>query len=131
MELQLNSFVESFKLTSAENMAKQLKESKDDKDKMTETLTKLTRELEKIKGTLRDELFHYDGDKKIVIKGLAKADQNILDFISNLKKGDIVKNAIVKSMTETKQDEKNPSNLKNFIIDTIINPQKLKKSKGV
>ena len=39
MELQLNSFVESFKLTSAENMAKQLKESKDDKDKMTETLT--------------------------------------------------------------------------------------------
>ena len=51
MELQLNSFVESFKLTSAESMAKQLKESKDDKDKMTETLTKLTRELEKIKGT--------------------------------------------------------------------------------
>ncbi len=51
MELKLNAFVESFKLTSAENMAKQLKESKDDKDKMTETLTNLTKELEKIKGT--------------------------------------------------------------------------------
>ncbi len=32
MELKLNAFVESFKLTSAENMAKQLKESKDDKE---------------------------------------------------------------------------------------------------
>ena len=37
---------------------------------------------------------------------MAKADKNILDFISNLKKGDIIKNAIVKSMTKTKQDEK-------------------------
>ena len=62
---------------------------------------------------------------------MAKADQNILDFISNLKKGDIIKNAIVKSMTKTKQDKENTGNLKNFIIDTIINPQKLKKSKGV
>ena len=59
---------------------------------------------------------------------MAKADQNILDFISNLKKGDIIKNAIVKSMTKTKQGKSNPSNLKNFIIDTIINPQKIKKS---
>ena len=81
------------------------------------------------KGIILNSL-NYDGDKKIVIKGLAKADQNILDFISNLKKGDIIKNAIVKSMTKTKQDEKNPSNLKNFVIDTIINPQKFKKSKG-
>ena len=73
---------------------------------------------------------NYDGDKKLVIKGLAKADKNILDFISNLKEGNIIKNAIVISMTKTIQDEKNPSNLKNFVIDTTINAQKPNIDKG-
>ncbi len=63
MELKLNAFVESFKLTSAENMAKQLKESKDDKDKMTETLTNITKELEKIKGT-NDQVLTFDNQMK-------------------------------------------------------------------
>jgi len=34
-------------------------------------------------------------------------------------------------MIKTKQDKENQGNLKDFVIDTIINPQKLKKSKGV
>ena len=74
MELQLNSFVESFKLTSAENMAKQLKESKDDKDKMTETLTKLTRELEKIKGT-NDQVLTFANQMKTLEKILGNQKQ--------------------------------------------------------
>ena len=66
---------------------------------------------------------NYDGEKKDSIKGFAKADQNILDFISNLKTGEIIKNAIVKSMSKTKQDENNQSNLKDFIIDVVMNPK--------
>ena len=74
MELQLNSFVESFKLTSAENMAKHLKESKDDKDKMTETLTKLTRELEKIKGT-NEQVLGFANQMKTLEKILSNQKQ--------------------------------------------------------
>ena len=74
------------------------------------------------KGIILESL-NYDGDKKISIKGFAKADQNILDFISNLKTGEIIKNAIVKSMSKTKQDENNQSNLKDFIIDVVMNPK--------
>ena len=74
MELKLNAFVESFKLTSAENMAKQLKESKDDKDKMTETLTNLTKELEKIKGT-NDQVLTFANQMKTLEKILGNQKQ--------------------------------------------------------
>jgi CO dehydrogenase/acetyl-CoA synthase epsilon subunit len=72
---------------------------------------------------------NYDGNKKLVIIGSAKGDQNILDFISKLKKGKEIKNAIVKSMFKTDKDKDNSSNLKNFIIDTIINTEQPKKEK--
>ena len=72
---------------------------------------------------------NYDGNKKLVITGSAKGDQNILDFISKLKKGKEIKNAIVKSMSNIEKDKDNPSNLKKFTIDTIINTEQPKKEK--
>ena len=72
---------------------------------------------------------NYDGNKKLVIIGSAKGDQNILDFISKLKKGKEIKNAIVKSMSNIVKDKDNPSNLKKFTIDTIINTEQPKKEK--
>jgi CO dehydrogenase/acetyl-CoA synthase epsilon subunit len=72
---------------------------------------------------------NYDGNKKLVITGSAKGDQNILDFISKLKKGKEIKNAIVKSMSNIEKDKDNPSNLKKFTIDTIINTKQPKKEK--
>ena len=55
IESKLESFIEAFKLTSAENLNKQLQDSKQDQKNMeirfSETINKLTKELEKIKGT--------------------------------------------------------------------------------
>ena len=55
LESRLESFIEAFKLTSAENLNKQLQDSKQDQKNMeirfSETINKLTKELEKIKGT--------------------------------------------------------------------------------
>ena len=82
------------------------------------------------KGIILNSL-DYDGKNKLVIKGFAKADQNILDFITNLKKGDIIKNAIVKSMTKPQDDKQNQKNLKTFEIDTTINPLKINNKKEV
>ena len=53
LESKLESFIEAFKLTSAENLNKQLQDSKQDQKNMevrfSETINKLTKELEKIK----------------------------------------------------------------------------------
>ena len=72
---------------------------------------------------------NYDGKNKLIITGSAKGDQNILGFISKLKKGKEIKNAIVKSMSNIEKDKDNPSNLKKFTIDTIINTEQPKKEK--
>lgn len=54
-ESKLESFIDAFKLTSAENLNKQLQDSKQDQKNMeirfSETINNLTKELEKIKGT--------------------------------------------------------------------------------
>ena len=55
LESKLEAFIDAFKLTSAENLNKQLQDSKQDQKNMevrfSETINKLTKELEKIKGT--------------------------------------------------------------------------------
>ena len=55
LESKLAAFIDAFKLTSAENLNKQLQDSKQDQKNMevrfSETINKLTKELEKIKGT--------------------------------------------------------------------------------
>ena len=55
IESKLESFIEEFKLTSAENLSKHLQDSKLDQKNMevrfSDTINKLTKELEKIKGT--------------------------------------------------------------------------------
>ena len=50
-EYKLDTFVEAFKLESAKNLADQIKDSKQDQKNMSDTLEKVTKELEKIKGT--------------------------------------------------------------------------------
>ena len=50
-ESKLDTFVEAFKLESAKNLANQIKDSKEDQKNMSDTLEKVTKELEKIKGT--------------------------------------------------------------------------------
>ena len=50
-ESKLDTFVEAFKLESAKNLADQIKDSKQDQKNMSDTLEKVTKELEKIKGT--------------------------------------------------------------------------------
>ena len=50
-ESKLETFVEAFKLESAKNLADQIKDSKQDQKNMSDTLEKVTKELEKIKGT--------------------------------------------------------------------------------
>ena len=50
-ESKLDTFVEEFKLESAKNLADQIKDSKQDQKNMSDTLEKVTKELEKIKGT--------------------------------------------------------------------------------
>ena len=51
IESKLDSLVEAFKLESAKNLADQIKDSKQDQKNMSDTLEKVTKELEKIKGT--------------------------------------------------------------------------------
>jgi len=55
IESKLESFIEEFKLTSAQNLSKHLQDSKLDQKNMevrfSDTINKLTKELEKIKGT--------------------------------------------------------------------------------
>ena len=51
IESKLESFIEAFKLESAKNLADQIKDSKQDQKNMSDTLEKVTKELEKIKGT--------------------------------------------------------------------------------
>ena len=50
-ESKLDTFVEAFKRESAKNLADQIKDSKQDQKNMSDTLEKVTKELEKIKGT--------------------------------------------------------------------------------
>ena len=50
-ESKLDNLVEAFKLESARNLADQIKDSKQDQKNMSDTLEKVTKELEKIKGT--------------------------------------------------------------------------------
>ena len=51
IESKLDNLVETFKLESAKNLADQIKDSKQDQKNMSDTLEKVTKELEKIKGT--------------------------------------------------------------------------------
>ena len=51
IESKLDNLVEAFKLESAKNLADQIKDSKQDQKNMSDTLEKVTKELEKIKGT--------------------------------------------------------------------------------
>jgi DNA recombination protein RmuC len=51
IESKLDNLVEAFKLESAKNLANQIKDSKQDQKNMSDTLEKVTKELEKIKGT--------------------------------------------------------------------------------
>ena len=74
---------------------------------------------------------NYDGNKKLVIQGTAREDKNILNFINNLKKKNDIQNAIVKSMSENVEEKGKPKNIKNFVIDVILNNQKLEEKEGV
>ena len=74
---------------------------------------------------------NYDGNKKLVIQGTAREDKNILNFINNLKKKNDIQNAIVKSMSENVEEKDKPKNIKNFVIDVILNNQKLEEKEGV
>jgi len=112
MELQLNSFVESFKLTSAENMAKQLKESKDDKDKMTETLTRLTKELEKIKGT-NDQVLTFANQMKTLEKILGNQKQR--GILGEIQLENLLANVLPPELFEMQYSFSN-----NEIVDAII-----------
>ena len=47
-ESKLDTFVAAFKLESAKNLADQIKDSKQDQKNMSDTLEKVTKELEKI-----------------------------------------------------------------------------------
>jgi len=51
IESKLDNLVEAFKLESAKNLADQIKDSKQDQKNMSDTLERVTKELEKIKGT--------------------------------------------------------------------------------
>ena len=112
MELQLNSFVESFKLTSAENMAKQLKESKDDKDKMTETLTKLPRELEKIKGT-NDQVLTFANQMKTLEKILGNQKQR--GILGEIQLENLLANVLPPELFDMQYSFSN-----NEIVDAVI-----------
>ncbi len=61
-ESKLDTFVEAFKLESAKNLADQIKDSKQDQKNMSDTLEKVTKELEKI--VLAKELNH--GGNKVL-----------------------------------------------------------------
>ena len=74
---------------------------------------------------------NYYGNKKLVIQGTAREDKNILNFINNLKKKNDIQNAIVKSMSENVEEKGKPKNIKNFVIDVILNNQKLEEKEGV
>jgi len=112
MELKLNAFVESFKLTSAENMSKQLKESKDDKDKMTETLTRLTKELEKIKGT-NDQVLTFANQMKTLEKILGNQKQR--GILGEIQLENLLANVLPPELFEMQYSFSN-----NEIVDAII-----------
>ncbi len=112
MELKLNAFVESFKLTSAENMAKQLKESKDDKDKMTETLTRLTKELEKIKGT-NDQVLTFANQMKTLEKILGNQKQR--GILGEIQLENLLANVLPPELFEMQYSFSN-----NEVVDAII-----------
>ena len=48
-----------------------------------------------------------------------------------MKKKNDIQNAIVKSMSENVEEKGKPKNIKNFVIDVILNNQKLEEKEGV
>ena len=73
-ESKLDTFVEAFKLESAKNLADQIKDSKQDQKNMSDTLEKVTKELEKIKGT-NDQVLTFANQMKTLEKILGNQKQ--------------------------------------------------------
>ena len=88
IESKLESFIEAFKLTSAENLNKQLQDSKQDQKNMeirfSETINKLTKELEKIKGT-NEQVLTFANQMKTLEKILGNQKQRGILGEINLK----------------------------------------------
>ena len=64
---------------------------------------------------------NFDGQNNIVITGLAFADQDILNFISNLNSKSLIAQASLTNMQEEAQDQNsNSKNMKRFTINCIL-----------
>ena len=74
IESKLDNLVEAFKLESAKNLADQIKDSKQDQKNMSDTLEKVTKELEKIKGT-NEQVLTYANQMKTLEKNLGNQKQ--------------------------------------------------------
>ena len=92
--------------------SKHLKESKDDKDKMTETLTKLTRELEKIKGT-NDQVLTFANQMKTLEKILGNQKQR--GILGEIQLENLLANVLPPELFEMQYSFSN-----NEIVDAII-----------
>ena len=63
----------------------------------------------------------FDGKNNIIITGLAFADQDILNFISNLNSKSLIAQASLTNMKEETQDQNsNSKNMKRFTINSIL-----------
>ena len=63
----------------------------------------------------------FDGQNNIIISGLAFADQDILNFISNLNSKSLIAQASLTNMQEEAQDQNsNSKNMKRFTINCIL-----------
>ena len=63
----------------------------------------------------------FDGQNNIIITGLAFADQDILNFISNLNSKSLIAQASLTNMQEEAQDQNsNSKNMKRFTINCIL-----------
>ena len=63
----------------------------------------------------------FDGKNNIIITGLAFADQDILNFISNLNSKSLIAQASLTNMKEETQDQNsNSKNMKRFTINSVL-----------
>ena len=111
-ESKLDTFVEAFKLESAKNLADQIKDSKQDQKNMSDTLEKVTKELEKIKGT-NEQVLTFANQMKTLEKILGNQKQR--GILGEIQLENLLANVLPPELFEMQYSFNN-----NEAVDAII-----------
>ena len=112
IESKLDNLVEAFKLESAKNLADQIKDSKQDQKNMSDTLEKVTKELEKIKGT-NEQVLTFANQMKTLEKILGNQKQR--GILGEIQLENLLANVLPPELFEMQYSFSN-----NEAVDAII-----------